>query len=206
LSPGETIFLQIALRDTTGTTLAWNTNGGAAGPGSLGLGAFFIRFTGVPGIAVNPSPTAPTNARLVHGANYGTVTSGTFPPAFTQIGGLLNFGFEPGDVPNPANQNRIPLFNLRIVSVAAGSGAFTLGDPNPALSSVDNAVLLNADISGVPNPGTFQSIDQLLFGPTSTNVYSLPYVLIPEPSGFVLTGLAVAGLAWRAVRRRSAEV
>src|SRR3954452_2376299 len=60
MNQGETVFLQVALRDTLGSgpnagqpgTLAWQTNGGNAGPGSLGLGGFFIRFDFIPGVAV----------------------------------------------------------------------------------------------------------------------------------------------------------
>jgi hypothetical protein len=201
LDPGDTVFLQVALRDTTGNTLAWQTNGGNAGPGSLGLGAFFVRFDGLPGVAVNPSPTIATNARLVDPINYGTVTSGTSPPTFTRIGGLLNFGSEPGLVPDPAAQNRIGLFNLRITALAGGSGTFTLRDPNPAPTSVDNAVLADSDLGGFPNAGTIIGIDQLIFGATFLDTYTLPVVVTPEPTSMTLAGLALAGLGYRKLRR-----
>src|SRR4051812_32396500 len=69
---GGTTFIQVALRDTTGNTLAWSLNGSdatRAGPGSLGLFAFYIHFDSIAGVAVNPAPTDPTNANLVDPAN-----------------------------------------------------------------------------------------------------------------------------------------
>lgn len=203
LNPGQTVFLQIALRDTTGNTLPWNTNGGNAGPGSLGLGAFFIQFDSIPGVAVNPGLSLPTNVRLVDQINYGPTAAGTSPPVFTRFGGLLNFGSEPGAVPDPADFDRIPLFNLRIQAIGAGNGSFQLGDPNPSPTTADNAVLVDSDPFGTPNPGTFVSIDDLLFGVGSTNRYSLPVVVTPEPTSLALAGLAVAGLGVRRWRRRS---
>jgi len=137
-APGEAVFLQIALRDTLGAgpefgqpgTVARQTNGGNAGPGLLGLAGFFIRFDGLPGIAVNPAPTNATNARLVDPVNYGTVTNGTNPPTFTRIGGLLNFGSEPGAVPDPV-MHCIALFNLRITFTGAGTGYFSFAPSEP---------------------------------------------------------------------------
>jgi len=210
MDPGTTRFIQVVMRDTTGPgnggppgTVAWQTNGGNAGPGSLGLGAFFVRFDGIPLVAVNPSPTVATNARLVDPINYGTVTSGTNPPTFTRLGGLLNFGSEPGLTPDPAAQNRIGLFNLRITALAAGAGTFTLRDPNPAPTSVDNALLQDADLGGSPNPGTIVGIDNLLFGAGFNLTYDLPVVVTPEPTSMTLAGLALAGLGYRKLRRKT---
>jgi hypothetical protein len=211
LNPGDVVFLQVALRDTLGSgpnvgqpgTVPWQTNGGLAGPGSVGLGAFFIRFDGLPGVAVNPSPTIATNARLVNPIDYGTVTAGTSPPTFTRIGGLLNFGSEPGAVPDPANQNRIALFNLRVQAIGQGSGVFRLRDPNPAPTSVDNAILSDSDLGGSPNAGTISGIDDLLFGASFTNTYDLPIVVTPEPTSLAFAGLALAGLGVRKFRRKT---
>jgi len=208
MEPGTTRFLQIALRDTTGNTVAWSLNGNdanPAGPGSLGLASFLLRFTGLPGIAENPAPTAGNvNARLVDQINYGPLFAGTSPPAFTNFGGLLQFGSEPGAVPDPANQNRIALFNLRVNAIGAGAGAFTLSDSNPAPSSIENSTIRDADLGGVPNPGTIEGIDQLIFGPGSANVFSLPVTVVPEPSSMALAGLALAGFGYRKLRRKKA--
>lgn len=151
---GGVTFLQVALRDTLGSgpeygqpsTVPWQTNGGNAGPGSLGIGTFFVRFDGVPLVAVNPLPQNNFNARLVDQVSYGLITVGSMPPTFTNIGGLLNFGSEPGAVPNPAAQNRIALFNLRVTALGTGSGSFRLRDPNPAPPAVDNSLLLKTHL------------------------------------------------------------
>lgn len=211
INQGESIFLQVALRDTLGSgpdagqpgTIPWQTNGGAAGAGSLGLGSFFVRFDGIAGVAVNPAPLSAANQRLIPAAAYGLIAAGSSPPAFTNYGGLLNFGSEPGAVPDPALQNRIALFNLRVQGLAVGSGIVRLRDPNPSPTTVDNSVLLNADPFGTPSPGTVQSIDDLLFGPSSLFSYDLPVVVTPEPTSLVLAGLGVMGLAGRRLRKKA---
>jgi len=202
LVPGTDVFIQVALRDTTGNTVPWNSNGGLGGPGSLCLGAFFVQFDSVPGVAVNPSPTTPINARLVNGNTYGSASAGSSPPTFTRFGGLINGGFEddPTTVPDPANQNRIALFNLRVSPLGAGSGTFHLRDPNPTPASADNATLANATPGN--NDGTLATIDNLLFGASFTNTYDLNVVVTPEPSSMALCGLALAGLGVRKLRRK----
>lgn len=201
MTEGATRFLQVALRDTTGNSLAWNNNGGLAGPGSLGLGSFIANFRGIPLVAINPAPSNAANVRLVDQGNYGLVACGCPPGQIgTVYGGLLNFGSEPGSLPDPSNQNRIALINLRINALGAGSGVFTLRDPNPAPAAVDFSALLDADPFLTPNPGTVFPIDQLIFGPNSVNTFNLPVVVTPEPSALALIG--VAALAFRRMGER----
>lgn len=199
------VFLQVALRDTLGSgpnfgqpgTVQWQTNGGLAGPGSVGVGAFYANFQYVIGVAENPSSPSGSNIRLVDPVSYGTVVPPQFVfPPNRFVGGLLNFGYEPGAVPDPVS-HRIALFNLRINAVGNGTGTFRLRDPNPAPTSVDNALLLDADPGGVPNAGTLFSIDDLLWGPNFTDTYDLPVSVVPEPTSLLLSGAALVGLIGR---------
>lgn len=202
-------FIQVALRDTLGGgpdagqpgTVAWQTNGGNAGPGSLGVASFFVRFDGIPGVAVNPAPLSNANQRLIPAGAYGLIAAGSSPPTFTNYGGLLNFGSEPGLVPDPVT-GRIALFNLRITALAAGVGSFNLSDPNPAPTAVDNSLLQDSDPFGTPNAGTIVPIDSLIFPGNSS--YSLPVVVTPEPTSLAFAGLALAGLGVRKLRKKSA--
>jgi hypothetical protein len=210
---GQTTYLQVALRDTLGSgpefgqpgTLAWNTNGGFAGPGSLGLAVYYMQFDHISGVANIPSPrTNSNNLRLVDLATYALLSSdfaGALPPFFLGLGGAFGSGSEPGAVPDPTHQNRIGLFNLRIKAFGNGTGSFHLRDHNPFSASPDNAILRDADPYGDPNAGALQSIDTLLFSDTgtfpTTKTYDLSVTVVPEPSSMFLAMLAAGGLAWR---------
>ena len=213
MTSGQSYFLQVVLRDTLGSgpefgqpsTVPWNTNGGLAGPGSLGLGFFFVQIDAVPFVAVVPNSFL-GNAQLIS-ATYGSISGGSGPPVLTQIGGIVNAGYEPGDVPDPTHQNRIGLFNFRINALANGSGTFHLRDPNPLSAQVDNALLIDADLNLDPNPGTLQPIDTLLFSDTgtfpTTKTYDLPITVVPEPSSMMLASMAAVGFGWRKLRRKT---
>jgi hypothetical protein len=220
MNPSDVRFIQVVLRDTVGpgngapgTPLpagpsgtqgqpTWSTNGNdatIAGPGSVGLGAFFIQLNSIAGVAENLAN--PGNSRLVDPISFGTLSSGTSPPTFTRIGGALNFESEPGPTPDPTS-SRIGLANFRIVAQGPGNGNLTIQDPNPAPTNQTTAVLRNSDFGGSPFAGDVVGIDDLLFGVGGTTIYALPVTVTPEPSSFVLGGLALAGLGYRKLRRR----
>ena len=112
--------------------------------------------------------------------------------------------------PDPIS-HRIALFNLRIVaSAAGGSGIFRLRDQNPAANSADCSVLNGQQIFPTVVTGTIQPIDSLLFpylGPFPTfSSIDLPVnvAAIPEPSSMALCGLALVGVGYRKLRRKTA--
>jgi len=201
MNQGDTVVLQVALRDTTGSTIAWSR---VAGANYHSLGAFFMQFDSVPGVAVNPSPTDDTHAALVRPAQYAGVNSGTMPPAFTRFGGLINSGAElnANVVPSTANANRIFLFDLVIEAIGGGAGVFHLRDPNPTSNSADSATL-NGFVNSA-NPGTLSTIDDLLYGANFQGTFDLPIVVIgvPEPTSLAFAGLALAGFGVRKLRRK----
>lgn len=215
------VFVQVCLRDNLyagpGTgTIPWQDNGGAGGAGSLGLSLFFNRFDTSSNLAFNPSPTVPANAAIFTTA-YGSLTGGTMPGpgGFTNFGGILNFGFEPGFIPQQDGSGpggRISLYNLRVrfnTTTTDVTGFINLRDQNP--NAADFTSLANADPGG-PNPGTTSVIDSLIFGGPAggnggPNVFSVPFTIhaVPEPSSMALCGLALAGFGYRKLRRKTAK-
>jgi len=224
LTAGQTGFIQVCLTDTVGAGpnagqpntpgFPWETNAGNAGPGSFGVSLFFLKFfSDNTSVAFNPGPTASTaNARLLDQINFGPLSAGSNPPPgtppnFTRYGGAVNFGSEPGLVPDPAHNNRMGLFTLKITAAAAGSTMFHLADPNPG-TGVDMTTLANSDLGGSPNPGTTSGFDAAVFGPGFNLTYDIGVniVAVPEPSSMALCGLAFAGIGYRKLRRKNAKV
>jgi len=201
MNVGDSVVLQVVLRDTTGSTIPWSRTAGA---NYKSLGSFFLQFDSIPGVAVNPDPTDDTHAALIRPAQYAGVNSGTNPPQFTRYGGLINSGAElsANTVPSTANANRIFLFDLLITAVGGGTGSFHLHDPNPTANSADTAVL-NQFVNSA-NPGFLTTIDDLLFGANFQGTFDLPVVVIgvPEPTSLAFAGVALVGFGVRKLRRK----
>lgn len=225
---GSSLFVQVAMRDTVGSgwngvsqgpgTLAWNPGptGGQPQANGLGLGAFFLQMDGNPqgagGYVQVPSPTNSTNIRLAVSdpLSFGSIANGSNPggvppPPFTRFGGLVNSGFDPL-FPDPLNQNRISLFNMKLTGTVAGTGTFVIRDATPGS---DNATNTGFDNTGSPAvPGVLNGIDPTIFGPSFLTTFALPFTVIgvPEPSSMVLCGMALAGIGYRKLRRKTVVV
>jgi hypothetical protein len=198
------VFLQLLLRDTgpnvgpvsptNPTILPYDAGGGGTGDQLFAWG-FRINFAqnaALQGIGYTPQPiNGAVNSRTgltSFGFTNPVITAGsdTAPaPAFAVLRNLTlgDGAYDP--------TNLYPLVNIRIHAdgVNAGTGQFSIVDSG------------TSDDIGTNNNPSFDA-----------GVFDQPFVLpvtvtaVPEPSSMVLLGLAVAGLGYRARRKKTAEV
>ena len=203
LSVGQTAFVQLELRDTTGYTVPWHDLGDPTG---AGLFTFYFRITGIPGVLVNPGPASLNNARIVDPLTYFPVSNQSNQPIYTNFGGVLNAGMNSEAVPDPANQNRIALFNMRLLAIGQGTGTVQVADQSTY--GVDSSLGIWYPGNGNNNyPDEVQSIDGLIFGLNSS--VSFPFTFnvtpAPEPGSMMLMGLVAASAGWCSRRKRKAK-
>lgn len=225
LLPGQVVFLQLMMRDTTpaGNAFDWRFGDGQVPPpasdpidgvGLFGLGA---GVRGTPGVFA-PGGNDNANRRLVNIPQAELPPpyndSGLFDPApqpysgpiwtnqvalagmdFQVISNLEDDNpYESGDFPRQrpgTTEYRMPYFNMRFVAGAGGAGTLTLIDARPGPTNEDNQI-------GGDFGSTLATLDSQLFGTAPVINVSI----VPEPSSFVLAGMAVAGL-WKVRRRKT---
>lgn len=223
MAPGQVVFLQLMVRDNNagGNTFPWAYGDGLVPPpaseningvGLFGLGA---GVRGTPGtFAVGGNTSADRRLVVIPDSEnpiFGTTGVSVQPysgPIWTPqaAAGGMDFQvinnladdnpFESGDFPRqrPGSTSFLmPYFNMRFVAGAGGTGTLTLIDARPGATNEDNQV-------GGDNGTTLAVLDTQLFG-ASAPVVNVS--IVPEPSSFLLVGVAVAGL-WKARRRKTA--
>ncbi len=209
VTEGQTIFLQVTIA-TNATALssptpsfaqsAWtNTN-------RLITVAFGLNYP--LGILNNPfqPPIPPTdpdqnnhNARII--VPFATGNPNTFTGynlGSTAISGATTgtgIGATAGQITSGPGPERV-IAVFRMVAGVAGSGQITLFDLNTSPTAGGFGLQVAAN-----------NLDEYVFHP-SHGTYSLPVTVVPvpEPSSMALAGLALAGIGWRKLRRKTTKV
>jgi len=154
------------------------------------------------------TPTAAAASGAVQGTGSTNENAGyannVFGPNFVTLGNIM-FGFAKNNLANDDGTGsfvvgdpntpiyRFTLANFVLTAAAPGAGTLTLSLPstNPPSFSSSNG----------------QNWDQIVWGPTLTNTYSIPVTVpVPEPSSMVLAGLVFSGIGYRLRRKKVAEV
>jgi hypothetical protein len=218
LNPGDTVFLQLMMRDTNpaGDTFAWAFGDGVIPPptsnfngvGLFGIGTGIRTTPGVFQITGNtvsdrrlvsiPDAELPPPNQGLGNQPYGTsvfsLLAGNAGMDFSAISNLADGNpFENGDFPRvraPSTSFLMPFFNMRFTYLG-GSGTLNLVDAATGPTNEQNQV---GGAGGV----TLATLDTQLFS-TAPVVNITP---VPEPSSMALAGIAVAGL-WKLRRRKT---
>jgi len=193
LVPGQEMIVTAVLHqtDTNGADTFANVGTGATTQRLIGYG-FGFRY--LPGVAVHKPPVDVFSGDGTMDNTSGLAASGFSgtPNVFTNVAGAsiprdltLSAGYF-------AASNFYTLASFRIQGVANGSGNLQFFDP----SNSD-------DIGSAVTPG----MDTLIYSHAPGGVYNFPIVVgVPEPSSMILVGVAVAGLGYRARRKKMAAV
>jgi hypothetical protein len=224
LTEGQSVTLQLMIRDATGTTFPWAFGDGVYPPPASninGTGFFSVGMLvrGTPGVFA-PAGNSNATRRL-------TPAIDTELPAFAQgsnfqpygsVGGFAGFNpgaaeinlqttsglqdgnpFENGDFPRvrPGTTAALmPIFNMTFTAGSAGMGSLQLLDVD---GTPQNAVYTGPN----PAPGG-DMLDATLF---STYVpLQISVVPVPEPTSMALVGVALVGFGYRKLRRKKEVV
>jgi hypothetical protein len=191
-------------------------NAGTANTNSRGLINYAARFTSTaPGVlAGTPDASQNGTATTLTIWKGGAVAASTGENETYAINdptgpGFFTFGSVPLGL-DPINNNAIvgghssfnpssnavlyPLANILLTVNGPGAGTLQLSKPTTPPPTFGTTWT-----DGVTTFAT--SLDSAVWGPGGTNVYSIPFTVVPEPSSMILAGLAVTGLGVRLRRK-----